>query len=484
MSTRMDGITQPSLFSGTLRLDIVVTEGDRYRVLSEKLPWLKLADVSNHYRSKVVDINDGRALNLRLHLGALISQGMNGWTDRQSEEMVKYHAGVRLLCGLEQSSETIDHTNIEGFRNQLGAEGVAELNSIVLRVALENKFTKVTICSSDTTCQEAPIAYPTEAGHLKRISEKLFKIGWFKAGYEVDTIGTFKAGTKDVRSNPSFHTWQNRQGYREEKTSHEAASFGCAQNVLCGRVRGIVPLTKKQTKIRRGSQALSPDVDADLAMDENGLSSQGKDPKPLEHRGTGHHTKQGRKIYGIWQALDYLTTSWGLYLGKALCCWSWGRYGHCAGSHLSLFNNFGRSSKDVCLRSRSRFQIQPRLTQRTGSEEKRDLSKREALAQRIIKTIDDYCPARAGPIRSHNCHHKKRSLRIQPAQGPVDARVHPQRPTRYFGSQSEPLGSEFRRANSMKNGKQPKLGIWISRRIGHDQADKPRKMLSGDPIRR
>lgn len=177
MSTNMEGITQQSLFSGALRLDIIVSEEDRYRILAQELPWLELADVSNHYRSKVVDTQDGRPLNLRLHLGALISQGMNGWTDREAQEMVKYHAGVRLLCGLEQSSETIDHTNIEGFRNQLGEEGVAKLNATVLKVALKNKFTKVTICSSDTTCQEAPIAYPTEAGHLKKISEKLFKIG-------------------------------------------------------------------------------------------------------------------------------------------------------------------------------------------------------------------------------------------------------------------------------------------------------------------
>lgn len=177
MSTKMDGITQPSLFSGTFRMDIVVGEEDRYRVLSEKLPWLELGGTANRYRSIVVDIEDGRPLNLRLHLGAMIAQGMNGWTDRMTEEMICYHAGVRLLCGLEQSSERIDHTNIEGFRNQLTADGVAELNAIVLKTALENNFTKVTLCSSDTTVQEAPIAYPTEAGHLKRIAEKLFKMG-------------------------------------------------------------------------------------------------------------------------------------------------------------------------------------------------------------------------------------------------------------------------------------------------------------------
>ncbi len=79
-----------------------------------------MGEAANEIRSRKVDINIGRPLNLRLHLGGLIAQSMNRWTDRETQEMVAYHAGVRLLCGLEQSSETIDHTNIECFRNQLG----------------------------------------------------------------------------------------------------------------------------------------------------------------------------------------------------------------------------------------------------------------------------------------------------------------------------------------------------------------------------
>ena len=168
MSTRMEGITQPSLFSsGTLRMDVVVPEENRYRILAEKLPWLKLAEVANEYRAKKVDIHVGRPLNLRMHLGAVIAQSMNRWTDRETEEMVTYHAGVRILCGLEQSSETIDHTNIEVFRNQLGAEGVENLNRIVVESAGKQGFTGAELCSSDTTVQEAPIAYPTEVGHMK-----------------------------------------------------------------------------------------------------------------------------------------------------------------------------------------------------------------------------------------------------------------------------------------------------------------------------
>src|SRR5271166_4879177 len=129
MSTRMDGIHQPSLFSSsTLRMDVVVPADNRYRLLSEKLPWPKLAEVANIHRAQHVELDRGRALDLRLHLGAFIVQSMNRWTDRETEEMVRFHAGVRLLCGLEQSSDTIDHTSIETFRNQLGAVGVESLN--------------------------------------------------------------------------------------------------------------------------------------------------------------------------------------------------------------------------------------------------------------------------------------------------------------------------------------------------------------------
>ena len=178
MSTRMEGIEEQSLFSGTtLKMDVIVLYNNRYRILSETLPWRELGDVANGYRAKVVDIHTGRPMNLRLHLGALIAQSMNGWTDRETEDMVAHHAGVRILCGLEYSSETIDHTNIETFRNQLAAQGVEAINQIVVKAAVKVGFTGSGLCSSDTTAQESPIAYPTEVGHLRNIAQKLVGIG-------------------------------------------------------------------------------------------------------------------------------------------------------------------------------------------------------------------------------------------------------------------------------------------------------------------
>jgi hypothetical protein len=102
---------------------------------------------------------------------------MNNWTDRATEEMIKYHAGVRVLCGLEESQDSCDRTSVEEFRNMIGPEGAVELNRVIVREAQRVGFTGTGICSSDTTVQEAPIAHPTEVGHLKNISEKLTGIG-------------------------------------------------------------------------------------------------------------------------------------------------------------------------------------------------------------------------------------------------------------------------------------------------------------------
>ncbi len=178
MTTLMDGIRQQTLFAATnMTMDVIVGSGSRYRVLAEKLPWTELGAVANRWRARKVDLDTGRPLDLRMHLGAMIAQSMNGWTDRETEDMVAYHAGVRMLCGLAYSRATIDHTSIETFRNQVGKEGVEELNQIVVRSAAAAGFTGSGLCSSDTTVQESPISYPTEVGHLKKIAEKLKGIG-------------------------------------------------------------------------------------------------------------------------------------------------------------------------------------------------------------------------------------------------------------------------------------------------------------------
>jgi hypothetical protein len=177
MSTDMRGIVQTSLFSLAPGVSVNVSLDSQYRVLAQIFPWLEAAEIVNRYRSQKVDIDNGRVLDLRAHIGALIAQTMNGWTDRETEEMVRYHAGVRLLCGLEGTATTMDRTRIEAFRNCVGKSCAEELNQMVLRSAMGAGFTGIEICAADTTVQESPIAYPTEVGHLKNIAEKILGFG-------------------------------------------------------------------------------------------------------------------------------------------------------------------------------------------------------------------------------------------------------------------------------------------------------------------
>jgi len=177
MSIDMDGINQKNLFSQIVTQSISVTESSKYRILSDSLPWADLANTANDHRGKKINIENGRPLNLRLHLGAYIVQSMNNQTDRMTEELIQYHAGVRVLCGLEESSQTLDHTSIEKFRNSLGKDGAEALNQMIVHSAMSFGFTGSHLCSSDTTAQQSPISHPTEVSHLKKIGDKLLGIG-------------------------------------------------------------------------------------------------------------------------------------------------------------------------------------------------------------------------------------------------------------------------------------------------------------------
>lgn len=192
MSTDMSGIVQTSLFSLSRGVSVNVSVDSQYRVLAQIFPWLEAAEIVNRYRSQKVDIDNGRVLDLRAHIGALVTQTMNGWTDRQTEEMVRYHAGVRLLCGLEGTAKTMDRTRIEAFRNCVGKSCAEELNQMVLRSAMGAGFTGVEVCAADTTVQESPIAYPTEVGHLKNIAEKILGFGKKLGLNSVASLGKLK----------------------------------------------------------------------------------------------------------------------------------------------------------------------------------------------------------------------------------------------------------------------------------------------------
>ena len=247
MSTDMRGIVQTSIFNLAPGVSVSVSQDSQYRVLAQIFPWVEAAVIVNRYRSEKVDIENGRILDLRAHIGAMIAQAMNGWTDRQTEEMVRYHAGVRLLCGLEGTMTTMDRTRIEAFRNCVGKTCAEELNQMVLRSALGGGFTGIEICAADTTVQESPIAYPTEVGHMKNIAEKILGFGKKLRLKSVAGLGKLKDKAQGLFTSIRLFTRGKTAAALEKKKK--------LSKKMHSRLQKMVQLAKADLESKRGNLA-------------------------------------------------------------------------------------------------------------------------------------------------------------------------------------------------------------------------------------
>lgn len=294
MSTDMRGIVQTSLFSLVPSVSVNVCRDSQYRILSQIFPWVDAAAIVNRYRSKKVDIENGRTLDLRAHIGALIAQTMNGWTDRQTEEMVRYHAGVRLLCGLEGTTTTMDRTRIEAFRNCVGKTCAEELNQMVLRSAMGAGFTGIEICAADTTVQESPIAYPTEVGHMKNIAEKILGFGKTLGLKSVAGLGKLKDKAQGLFTSIRLFTRGKTEQALEKKKK--------LSKKLNSRVQKMVQLAKADLEFKRGKLA-------EQAREQLELYGQMLEQIKIWMK-TGFHPKD--KIISLWD-----TTARAISKGKS-----------------------------------------------------------------------------------------------------------------------------------------------------------------------
>jgi hypothetical protein len=68
MSTDMRGIQQRSLFIVMPEVSVFVNPDSQYRVLAQIFPWVEAAEIVNCYRSKKVDIQNGRRLEEELKI--------------------------------------------------------------------------------------------------------------------------------------------------------------------------------------------------------------------------------------------------------------------------------------------------------------------------------------------------------------------------------------------------------------------------------
>lgn len=176
MSVDLRQLGQLSLFEQVAwRTTIQIEPSHRLVTLCKSIPWRELMEkaIPVLYDEQGVSAEMGRPLDLRAHLGAYILQTTYGWTDRWTEEMLRFYIPARIFCGYLESTGSLEHTSIEDFRNRFGEKGARLITEDMLKVARKFGLTGPDDVDMDTTVQEAGITHPTEMklmGHfMKRL---------------------------------------------------------------------------------------------------------------------------------------------------------------------------------------------------------------------------------------------------------------------------------------------------------------------------
>ena len=158
------GSRQPDLFPRSKRPTIPIEPNHRLVLLTEETDWTELEERVEQIRMSKLKSVAGRPPHLRVLIGALLLKATRDMTWREAEDLIRYYAPARYLCGLTETEWSPDHTTLHDFAVLLGEEGVKLINEYAVKWAVDEKLADPSVVVGDTTAQEAAIPYPNEMG--------------------------------------------------------------------------------------------------------------------------------------------------------------------------------------------------------------------------------------------------------------------------------------------------------------------------------
>jgi hypothetical protein len=156
------GSRQSELIPLSMRPTIVIEEDHRLVILAKEIDWTDFLAFVELVRLSKVKNAAGRPPQLRAMVGALLLRAVRKLTYRETEDLIRYYAPARYLCGLTETEWTPDHNTICDFEKLLGEDGVKQINEYAVKWAVDEKLADPSVVVGDTTAQEAAIPYPHE----------------------------------------------------------------------------------------------------------------------------------------------------------------------------------------------------------------------------------------------------------------------------------------------------------------------------------
>src|SRR5262249_17301728 len=119
---------QGELIPRSTRPTIPIDPSHQLVVLGDQLDWDEILAVVEDIRARRVKSNAGRPPHLRALMGALLLKATRDLTYREAEDLIRYYAPARYLCGLTETEWSPDHNTVHDFEVLLGEEGVRLIN--------------------------------------------------------------------------------------------------------------------------------------------------------------------------------------------------------------------------------------------------------------------------------------------------------------------------------------------------------------------
>jgi len=194
---------QPDLLPRSKCPTIPIAEDHRLVQVTHALDWTEMEEGAQRIRSAKLKNAAGRPPHLRALLGATVFMATRKVAYREAEDLIRYYAPARYLCGLTETTWTPDFTTIQDFTELMGEEGIELINQHVVGMAVKQKLADPKTLVADTTAQEAAIPYPNEMGlmgsFLSSVAAAARKVGRGLKGFVEQTASQFKAARKKVR---------------------------------------------------------------------------------------------------------------------------------------------------------------------------------------------------------------------------------------------------------------------------------------------
>ena len=114
---------QPDLVPRSKSPTIPIAGNHNLVQLTDTLDWTEMEDQAQQIRSSKLKNAAGRPPHLRALLGAMLLMAIRRLTYREAEDLIRYYAPARYLCGLTETQWTPDYTTIQDFTELMGERG-------------------------------------------------------------------------------------------------------------------------------------------------------------------------------------------------------------------------------------------------------------------------------------------------------------------------------------------------------------------------